>query len=269
MKLAVCMKWVDTRPDIDSLTGEVSDDRRWFAASRADQTALEMALSLADDVTVVCAGSSECEAMLRESLAAGASRAVRVDLDPAADSAVVAAAVAPVVSDCDLIVCGDWSLDRGTGSFPAFLAHELGVAQTLGCTHVALSENGGVEATRRLDRGRRERVRFDGPGVVSVEAGRELRRAGLKALIAAADAEVEVVVPSSAVAPAHRPVESGPYRPRSREIPPPQGDDPRARLMAVAGALVKPKANRALHLDAGTAADMLLETLRENEVDRS
>jgi len=39
--------------------------------------------------------------------------------------------------------------------------------------------------------------------------------------------------------------------------------------MAVAGALEKPKANRALHLDAGDAADMLLESLREDEADRS
>lgn len=269
MKLAVCMKWVDTRPEVDSLTGEVSDDHRWFAASRADQSALEVALSLGDEVAVVCAGPAECEAMLREALAAGASRVVRVDLDPAADSAAVAAAVAPVLTDSDLVLCGDWSLDRGTGSFPAFLAHELGVAQALGCTDVSLSEGGGVEATRRLDRGRRERVRFDGPGVVSVEAGPELRRAGLKALIAAAEADVEVVAPQPGPAPSHRPVDAGPYRPRSREIPPPAGDDPRLRLMAVAGALVNPKANRALHLDAAAAADMLLETLREEEVDPS
>jgi len=269
MKLAVCMKWVATRPEVDPLTGEIAEDRRWFAASRADQTALETALSLTDDVTVVCAGPPECEGMLRDSLAAGARRAIRVDIDPASDSAEVARAVAPAVSDCDLVVCGDWSLDRGTGSFPAFLAHELGVAQALGCTDVSLAESGDLEATRRLDRGRRERVRIVGPGVVSVEAGGELRRAGLKALIAAAEADLDLVAPPVAASPGHHVVDSGPYRPRSREIPPPTGDDPRLRLMAVAGALTKPKANRVLHLDPVEAADMLLTTLLEDESDPS
>jgi len=269
MKLAVCMKWVAARPDVDPLTGEVAEDRRWFAASRADQTALETALSITDDVTVVCAGPPECEEMLRDSLAAGARRLVRVAIDPASDSIEIARAVAPAVSDRDLIVCGDWSLDRGTGSFPAFLAHELGAAQALGCTDVALTESGDLEATRRLDRGRRERLRLVGPAVVSVEAGRELRRAGLRALIAAADADVAAVAPPVAASTGHRVVESGPYRPRSREIPPPAGDDPRLRLMAVSGALVKPRSSQTLRLTPAEAADLLLETLLEDESDPS
>lgn len=269
MKLAVCMKWVDTRPEVDPLTGEVAEDRRWFAASRADQSALETALSITDKVTVVCAGPAESETMLRDSLAAGAVRAIRVDLDPASDSATVAAAVASVVTGYDLVVCGNWSLDRGSGSFPAFLAHELRVAQALGCTTVARSEGSGVTATRRLDRGRREQVRLAGPGVVSVEAGRELRRAGLRAVLAAGSAEVEIVAPPSPAPPASRVVAAGPYRPRSREIPAPDHDDPRLRMMAVSGAATRPKANREMHLSADEAADTLLELLRLDQGDPS
>jgi len=270
MKTAACLKWVDTRPEVDSVTGEVTDDDRWFAASRADRTALETALSVTDDVTVVCAGPPECEAMLRDALAAGANRAVRVDIDPTSDSFEIARAVAPVVSECDLVVCGDWSLDRGTGSFPAFLAHELGVAQALGCIDVVANESGDIEATRRLDRGRRERVRLIGPGVVSVEAGRELRRSGLKDVMAAADASVETVDPAAAAvpAPSHSVVDSGPYRPRSREIPAPADDDPRLRLMAVSGSLVKPKATQTLRLSAAEAAELLLAELINSDDDQ-
>ena len=267
MKAAVCLKWVDTRPSVDSLTGEVSDDQRWFAASRADQSALETALSLGGDITVVCAGPPECESMLRDASAVGAGRVVRVDIDPTLDSAAVARAVAPVVSGRDLILCGDWSLDRGTGSFPAFLAHELEIAQALGCTDVAMSEAGAIEATRRLDRGRREHVRLNGPGVVSVEAGRELRRAGLRAVIAAAETDVEVVAATIGRSPDHQVVDSGPFRPRSREIPPPVGDDPRLRLMAVSGAMVKPKSTQTLRLDPIEAAELLLSELLDTDTD--
>ncbi len=278
MRLAVCMKWVDTRPEVDPLTGEVADDRRWFAASRADQAALEVALTIGDqllgadrepgepvtgiDVTVVCAGPPPADEMLREALAAGASRAVRVDLDPGLDAAVVAAAVAPVLSGSDLVVCGDWSIDRGTGSFPAFLAHELGAAQALGCTTVGLAGL-VVEAERRLDGGRRERVRLVGPGVVSVEGGTELRRAGLRAMLASARSPIEVVAAPPGPRPGHVLSASGPFRPRSHEIPAPSDDDPRIRLMTVAAAMVEPKVSQAIHLDPVAAADHLLDRLAE------
>ena len=82
------------------------------------------------EVTAVCAGPAGAASMLRDALAAGATRAVRVDVDPSLDAAAVAEAVAPVVLDTELVCCGTWSLDRGTGSFPAFLAHRLGVVET-------------------------------------------------------------------------------------------------------------------------------------------
>lgn len=280
MRLAVCMKWVDTRPEIDPLSGDVVDDRRWFSASRADQAALEAALTIRDratsevEITVVCAGPPAADAMLCEALASGASRAIRIDLDPDLDAAAVAAAVAPVLSDTALVVCGDWSIDRGTGSFPAFLAHELAVAQALGCTRVALVGGAGasnveggtalvVEAERRLDGGRRERVRLTGRGVVSVEAGTELRRAGLRAVLTAARSPIEVVAAAVGPSPGHVLWASGPFRPRSHEIPAPADHDPRIRLMTVAGAMVEPQVSQALHLDAVAAADHLLDRLAD------
>jgi len=278
MQIAVCMKWVDTRPDIDPITGKVEHDRRWFAASRADQSALEHALRLRDqaiesgveaEVVVVCAGSVEAEQMLRDALSAGAARAYLVSVDPGCDSSVVAAAVAPLLAGADLVLCGNWSLDRGTGSFPAFLAHELGAAQALGTTGVAMStDGGGFEAIRRLDGGRRERVSVSAPGVVSVEAGVELRRAGLAAVLAAANAEIEMVAAPSLPAASHRVVDSGPFRPRSHEIPPPPGDDARLRLMALSGSQGAAMVSQAVHLDPEAAADKLLELLADWGVGR-
>ena len=44
--IAVCVKWVDLRPEIDALTGAVSTDERRFGFSSADEAALELALRI-------------------------------------------------------------------------------------------------------------------------------------------------------------------------------------------------------------------------------
>jgi len=269
MRVVACMKWVDTRPEIDPISGAITDDERWFAASPADQSALETALRLADErdgeVVAVCAGPVGAESMLRDALAAGASTAVRVDLDPSGDAATVAEAVAPVVAGADLVVCGNWSLDRGTGSFPAFLAHRLGAAQALGCTSIA-AVDAGLSAERRLDGGRREVLRLTGPAVVSVEAGAELRRAPLRAVLAAGEAAIGSVVPAPPRPAFSRLERTGPYRPRSRELDPPAGDDVRERLLSLTGALAETSPSRALALDPSAAADHLLAALGERGV---
>ena len=84
-----------------------------------------------------------------------------------------------------LVLCGDRSVDRGTGALPAFVAHELGAAQALGL--VTLEPGDGVlSAERRLDSGWRERLRVPLPAVCSVEAaGIRLRRASLAGALAA------------------------------------------------------------------------------------
>ena len=75
----------------------------------------------------VTAGPPAAEDVLREAIAAGAARAVRVDLPATSPSNVVASALAGVLADLDATSawCGDHSLDRGSGSVPAYLAAEL------------------------------------------------------------------------------------------------------------------------------------------------
>ena len=269
MTVAVCLKWVDARPEIDPVSGVVTADDRFAAASPADRTALEQALRLADgtgrEVVAVTAGPAGADVMLRDALAVGATRAVRVAIDPALDADAVARAVEPVVAEADLVLCGGWSLDRGTGSVPAFLAHHLGVAQALGCTRLEAS-GGSLLAERRLDGGRREQVRLDGRAVVSLEAGAPVRRAPLPAVLAAADAPVEVVEPEATVPTRSRLEERGPYRPRSRELAPPLGADTRERLLSLTGALADEAPSRALRADPGAAADQLLAALAERGV---
>ncbi len=78
--IAVCLKWVDLRPEADA-TGTVHTDDRFAGVSQADRAALEWALrhgeATGSPVMVVTLGPPAAEQALREALACGAVRAVR------------------------------------------------------------------------------------------------------------------------------------------------------------------------------------------------
>ncbi|MGB8858970.1 MAG: hypothetical protein WCC60_06935, partial [Ilumatobacteraceae bacterium] len=215
--VVVCLKWV-THP------GEPHDER-FAGISPADQSALEFALvqaaALGAGVTAVTVGPLAADKVLRDALACGASQAIRIDAAAALSSSEVADAIADAVSTAEWVWCGDYSLDRGSGSVPAFVAARLGAQQALGIIAVEWID-GALTATRRLDGGRRELLAVSAPAVVSVEgATAHLRRAGLAALRTAAAHAIEVVQPS---APAH--AEAAvvrPYRPRARALAAPAG----------------------------------------------
>jgi electron transfer flavoprotein beta subunit len=267
--VGVAMKYVPLRVDVNPLTGAVRADDRLAGASPADEAALEYALRFAEawgcSVVAASAGDRRCEPMLRSALASGATSAVRVDLPLDAAAQVVAAALASALGSCDLIFCGNHSLDRGSGSVPAFLAGQLGAAQALGLVSVTQVGVGSVEAERRLDGGRRERIRVTTPGVVSVEPGLRLRRASLPAVLRARVAPLEVR-PSPmpyALDPA-----SGtrrPYRPRPKALPAPAATLPaRDRMLMLTGALTNRRAPAVVRTDdPAAAADTLLAFLRD------
>ncbi len=278
MKIAVCWKWV-------SLDREREADRRWSGVSAADEAALEVALCIADradaspgspasEVTVVCLGPPSADDVLREAIAAGATAAVRVDASTELDSQVVAVALAEHLGDRDLVVCGDYSLDRGTGSVPAFLAGELSMAQALGLLEVALAGDdastwspepgprgttSALRVVRRLDGGRREILEVTPPAVLSVEgSAASLRRASLAASLAARTAPVATVRGPHGRLPE---AEIHPYRPRARVLPAPTGGslDRVRQILDVGGSDAHAEL---LTLDAPAAASKILDQLR-------
>ncbi len=258
--VVACLRITDLRPEVDPLTGVVRSDRWGIGLSAADGAALEHALRIcrawSGQLTAIAAGPVSVEPVLRQVAALGAS-VLRVPVSEAGagdgetepwardQQALARRVVEAVGSRPSVVVCGDRSVDRGTGAFPAFLAHELGAAQALGLVSLESEPGGdGLVAERRLDGGWRERLRVPLPAVCSVEAaGVRLRRAPLAGALAAADSEVPV-----SPAPSPRPVGSvdhrvrfgptRPFAPRTRVLPPPRGDDPRIRLLALTGALV-------------------------------
>jgi electron transfer flavoprotein beta subunit len=177
-----------------------------------------------------------------------------------APTEVVAAAVAAALGDVDVVWCGDASSDRGSGAFPAFLAAHSGAAQALGLLDVSVEPGGVVTGLRRIDGGRRERLRVRAPAVCSVEgATATLRRAALAATLAAARAPVAVV---SGPASTHRPSPAArPYRPRPRMLAPPRGEAAHDRIASLLRASAVTPTGQAVVLEPAAAADRILEAL--------
>lgn len=276
--VAVCWKAVELRSRVDALTGTVLADPLSLGVSPADEAALEWALRCAEasgaSLRVVSGGGEEAESVLRRAAAAGASELVRVVVGPDWPSEWVAHALAPHLVGASLVWCGDMSTDRGSGSVPAYLAAELGVAQALGLVSVALSAGGEskdansseslrIEALRRLDGGRRERLRVEEAAVLSCEgATARLRRAPLDALLAARQMPIAVhrAEEGSTVAP--EVVSVGPYRPRARVVTPPPGQTARERIGTLIGVSTERRTARAVHLDPVQAGATILDALR-------
>lgn len=266
MRIAVCWKWV-------SLDREREADRRWSGVSAADEAALEIALTIADktraasessDVTVICLGPASADDVLRDAIAAGATSAVRVDASTELDSHVVAVALAEHLGGQDLVVCGDYSLDRGTGSVPAFLADELSSAQALGLLDVRSAGSGAssdaLRVVRRLDGGRREILDVMPPAVLSVEGSTAtLRRASLAASLASRTATIETVRGPHGRLPE---AEIHPFRPRARVVPAPAGGslDRVRQILDIGGGNAHAEL---VTLDPAAAASKILDQLRD------
>jgi electron transfer flavoprotein beta subunit len=266
--VAAAVKWVDLRPDVDPLTGTVRHDSRTMGLSPADTAALEVALKLGESwrlpVTAITAGPPGAEAALRYAAAFGPQRLVRVTTDRDAPSDEVADALASILADAAVVCCGDYSADRGSGSVPAFLAHQLGSAQALGLTGLAPREPGGLIAQRRLDGGRREHLQVTAPAVISVESGvAKLRRAPLPGLRAAREAAIETAEGGAAHRSRVTVMGTAPYRPRSKMLPPPRARLPRARLLAIAGARTERTPPRVVRAPCDEAADELMAYLKD------
>jgi len=273
----VAMKVVPLVVDVHPLTGAVEADPKLFGVSPADRSALSFGLRLAAQlgttVTAVSIGGPQVEPALREALSQGAAEALRVDvgelghlesgdlLRAQPTSAAVAAALATIAGAASAVVCGDYSLDRASGSVPLRCAHLLDWPVIAGASSLRW-DGDGLEAIRRLERGALERTRVTLPAVVSVEAGVAPEvRAPLQSLLASQTAEVSVR--HVEVPPAHeaRQVSTGPYRPRPPAADAPVGTRAHDRVVELTGALTERSAPERVVATPEAAAAAILAKL--------
>ena len=267
--IGVALKWAPAHVEVDPLTGAASWSPRLAGPSLADLAALEWGLRLAEawdgEVVAATAGPPASDDVLRGALAAGARRAARSDVPLDAPSCHVAAGLAGIFRRAGLVFCGDRSPDRGSGAVPPLLAARLGAAQACGVVGVEPEEDGRLLVERRLDSGRRERLRLGVRGVISVEASTaRLRRASFPGMLAARSATIDVV-PGPPAERRVRRLRQGPLRPRTHVVP---GPDPergaRERTLSLLGSDGGTrKAGTPLTLDPPDAAERILASLAE------
>lgn len=299
-RILVLVKWLDLQPEFDPLTGDMNNDPNRGGISDADQTAVEVALRLADDqratghiasVGVVVSGPKSADETVTQLHACGADSVIRAPIPAELSSSNMAQLLLACGHDLlgpkiDVVLTGASSVDRGSGAVPAFIAAESNLAQALGVIAFeqllttptnADRQGGGLTITvlRRLDGGRRERLNVELPAVISVEGGVHwhgetvgLRRAPLAALLAAQRQDVAVwstTEPGLAALMSQRHVEQQylPWRPRALELTAPAGAHAFDRIVELTGANVEHGSVQTITGDTPHAAQAIVEQLRE------
>lgn len=182
MKIGVCLKQVpstDTRIRINADATAILTDDVKFEINPYDEYALEEALRIkqagkATEVITFTLGGPEADPRIRDGLARGADRAVRVD-DPAlagSDALGVARALAAALKaeGVGLVLAGRQAVDGDGSAVPAMIAELLGCAQVSWVDKLTI-EGEAFTAQRAAGGGVREVVTGSLPAVVTTDKG--------------------------------------------------------------------------------------------------
>lgn len=247
MRIVVCIKEV-LDSDLNLAFGRVSTEL-WqkgqaFRLNPNDAGALAAALEekvkdASVEITVISLGPERVDQYLRDALALGVDKAVRLwgedlaELSPYQKSLLLSRAIS--LLNADLVLTGASSLDNASGQVGPFIAARLKQPCVVGVTEFQIEGDGkSSTVTRSLGRGVRERVVSTLPAVFTVErSGGELPYASLDKLLESQSAPITFLSPSdlgiSATELASDPTRvtglSFP-RPRPRKVPTPASSLP-------------------------------------------
>ena len=204
MRIAVCVKQVVTREwplRVDEARTWVQDRDASFEMNEPDAYALEEALRLKEqhggEVVVCSAGPARVGQVVREALARGADRAIRVEGDrlATADAAMVAEALAAAIREeqFDLVLTGLQSDDQGFAQTGVVLAELLGIPHATIIMEVQVAD-GRLRVKRELEGGWFQWVSMPTPALLTIQSGiNQLRYATLKGIMGAKRKDVRVV----------------------------------------------------------------------------
>lgn len=197
MKIGVCLKQVpatDTRIQVNPAgNGILTNDVKW-EINPYDEYALEEAIrqkqaGKGTEVVIFCIGGADADQRIRDGLARGADRAVRLD-DPAfaGSDALGRARILTAAIQAEgigLVLAGRNSVDTDTGSTGAMVAELLGWRQASYVDKLVL-DGGTFTATRAAGSGSKEVVSGALPAVITCDKGlNEPRYATLPGIMAA------------------------------------------------------------------------------------
>jgi electron transfer flavoprotein beta subunit len=275
-------------PERDPRSGRVREDRLVWEVDPGGARALDLALALAshrpdEHVTVIHLGPPEHDVFLRQALARGCDRAMRIWDDEAAEARTVGKALilaaAALAVGFDLILTGDRGVMGAGGQVGVLAAAHLGVACVTEVGTATLStDSRELEATRELERGFREKVEARLPAVITVATGGVADGAvpptvPARALLSALEEDIAVwTLADLGVAPgaahqADRPLECGPARPRRPRLHPLAPPDPTLpafdRILALVRGSVQTREGRLVKRPADEVAQEVFEILRD------
>ncbi len=160
---------------IDPVTMNLNRSLTRNVTNRADENALEVALSLRDKaggtVTVISMGPPQAETTMYECMARGADRAILVSdrLFGGADTYPTGLTLASTISKIgrfDVVIAGEESSDSSTGHVGPGVAEFLNIEQITYCSNVEYKD-GFIVAERELEGGT-EVVRTPTPVLITV-----------------------------------------------------------------------------------------------------
>jgi electron transfer flavoprotein beta subunit len=281
MKIIVCLKEVvDPALSLDyGLTSNIVREGLPMKLNPGDAFALALALELKsgdNEITLVAIGPERVEGYLRNGLAMGAEKAVRIwsgdfkDLSPYRKARLLAGAV--TLLGADLVFTGDRTLDTGNGVVGPFIAAILGLPVVSGVTGLEPDEGQkSITLVKDIGRGEREKVRCLLPAVISVRGEGKLPYASLDRFIESRYSEIQLLSPAdllvSPTARHHDPAEVTGLvfpRPTPRKVPPLDSSLPAFyRILQLLEGGISKRKNQMLQGSPGEMADRLFELLKE------
>lgn len=123
----------------------------------------------AQEVVVVCVGSSQCQDILRTAMAMGADRGILIETDANMQPLAIAKLLKSVVDKeaPDLVILGKQAIDYDNNQTGQMLAALLGWPQGTFASRVTLGD-GNVEVMREVDGGL-ETVKLNMPAVITTD----------------------------------------------------------------------------------------------------
>ncbi len=282
-------------PERDPRSGRVREEWLVRETDPGSARALDLALGLKAaqpgiEVTAIHYGPQVAELWLRQALARGCDRAVRVWDEEAAEvrapgKAVILAAAAEATG-FDLALVGAAGVLSGSGQLGILVAAHLGVPCVTQVVGIAPRHDAGgpgvassLEISRALDQGFRERVEAVLPVVATVAADistpdtAQPAEISAAALLAAQESRISVWdladlgVPRERVRQADQPLRYGrprPRRPRLHRLPAPESSLPAFdRILELVRGSVQTRQGRIVRQPPEAVVDEIFQTLKD------
>jgi len=201
VNIAVCIKQVpdtETKIKIGGDGKSIAEEGVKWIINPYDEFAIEESLKITEkeggEVTIISLGPASIDKTIREALAMGAHKAIRVDAPSIPfDPTVTAKALAEVLKDSgyDLIFFGQRAIDSDHSQVPSMVAQAL----SLPCVPIVVKleiEGDDATAYREIEGGD-EKISFKLPAIVSAQRGLNIPRyRSLKGIMQAKKKEIEV-----------------------------------------------------------------------------